>query len=100
MTRSSHVIDALCSEKLSPASTHTCKKDEILTKGTLAEIEKQVIVERLLKCNGNKRETADELGIAKSTLHEKLRRWKNNSTNSNWFVFSSVNNRNRMSTAT
>jgi len=44
--------------------------------GSLAEIEKQVIVDRLKKCGGNRKLAAKELGIAKSTLHEKLRRWK------------------------
>jgi transcriptional regulator with PAS, ATPase and Fis domain len=47
-----------------------------LNDGSLAEIEKTVIVERLKKCHGNRKRTAKELGIAKSTLHEKLRRWK------------------------
>jgi transcriptional regulator with PAS, ATPase and Fis domain len=44
--------------------------------GTLAEIEKQVIVERLRRNHGNRKRTARDLGIAKSTLHEKLRRWQ------------------------
>ncbi len=44
--------------------------------GSLAEIEKGVILDRLEKCGGNRKATARELGIAKSTLHEKLRRWK------------------------
>lgn len=44
--------------------------------GTLADIEKQVIVERLRRCHGNRKVAARELGIAKSTLHEKLRRWR------------------------
>jgi transcriptional regulator with PAS, ATPase and Fis domain len=46
-------------------------------KGTLADIEKQVIVETLRKCQGNRKETAKALGIAKSTLHGKLKSWKN-----------------------
>lgn len=44
--------------------------------GSLAEIEKQVIVAKLKQCRGNRKLTAAELGIAKSTLHEKLRKWK------------------------
>ncbi len=43
---------------------------------TLADIEKEVIVERLKRYHGNRKRTAEELGIAKSTLHEKLRKWK------------------------
>lgn len=41
----------------------------------LREIEKDVVVKRLRKFGGNKSATADNLGIAKSTLHEMLRRW-------------------------
>lgn len=44
--------------------------------GSLAEIEKQVIVQKLRQCRGNRKRTAEELGIAKSTLHEKIRRWR------------------------
>ena len=43
--------------------------------GTLEEIEKRAIVDRLRLCQGNRKQTAKELGIAKSTLHEKLRKW-------------------------
>ena len=41
----------------------------------LAEIEKHVIVDRLRRNGGNRKKTAYDLGLAKSTLHEKLRRW-------------------------
>lgn len=47
-----------------------------LWNGSLAEIEKEVIVARLRRLNGNRKKTAAELGIAKSTLQEKLRRWR------------------------
>lgn len=47
-----------------------------LLQGSLAEIEKQVIVGKLRQCGGNRKRTAKELGIAKSTLHDKLRKWK------------------------
>jgi transcriptional regulator with PAS, ATPase and Fis domain len=43
---------------------------------SLADIERQVILERLKKCRGNRKLAAKELGIAKSTLHEKLKKWK------------------------
>lgn len=43
---------------------------------SLADIEKRVIVERLRRYHGNRKKTAEDLGIAKSTLHEKLRKWK------------------------
>jgi transcriptional regulator with PAS, ATPase and Fis domain len=42
----------------------------------LEEIEKRAILERVRSCQGNKKKAAKELGIAKSTLHEKIRRWE------------------------
>lgn len=54
--------------------------------GTLAEIEKQVIVERLRRNHGNRKRTARDLGIAKSTLHEKLRKWQLEDTTAPWPV--------------
>lgn len=44
--------------------------------GTLAEVERRVILGALERCQGNRKRAAKELGIAKSTLHEKLRRWR------------------------
>lgn len=43
--------------------------------GSLADIEKRAIVERLKINQWNRKKTAEELGIAKSTLHQKLRSW-------------------------
>jgi transcriptional regulator with PAS, ATPase and Fis domain len=43
---------------------------------SLADVEKRVIINRIYRCQGNKKQAAKELGIAKSTLHEKIRRWK------------------------
>ncbi len=42
----------------------------------LEEIERRVIFAKLKKCFGNKKQTAEELGIAKSTLHEKIKKWE------------------------
>lgn len=39
----------------------------------IKEIEKQMIIKRLSANNGNQRKTASELGIPKSTLHDRLR---------------------------
>jgi two-component system, NtrC family, response regulator HydG len=47
-----------------------------LLQGPLEDIERDIIVDRLKKFHGNRKETAKDLGIAKSTLHEKLRKWK------------------------
>ena len=41
----------------------------------LEEIERRVIFAKLKRCHGNKKLTAEELGIAKSTLHEKIKKW-------------------------
>lgn len=54
-------------------SAETSEKGHNLS---LADIERQVILERLKKCRGNRKLAAKELGIAKSTLHEKLKKWK------------------------
>lgn len=47
-----------------------------LLDGHLEDIERDIIVDRLKKHHGNRKETAKDLGIAKSTLHDKLRKWK------------------------
>lgn len=44
--------------------------------GSLADIEKRVIVDRVRQCHGNRKKAAQKLGIAKSTLHDKLRKWR------------------------
>lgn len=42
--------------------------------GTLAEVEKSAIEDALIACEGNKRAAARKLGVASSTLYQKLRR--------------------------
>lgn len=42
----------------------------------LREIERDIVRTRLRKFGGNKKAAAADLGIAKSTLHEMLRRWR------------------------
>lgn len=54
---------------------------------TLADIEKQIIMERLKRWHGNRKKAAKDLGIAKSTLHEKLRKWKVDSPSQAWPLF-------------
>ncbi len=49
---------------------------EDLLNHSLEEIERRVIFAKLARCQGNKKVTAEELGIAKSTLHEKIRKWQ------------------------
>jgi transcriptional regulator with PAS, ATPase and Fis domain len=54
---------------------------------TLADIEKQIIIDRLKRCHGNRKKAAKELGIAKSTLHEKLRKWKLENSEEAWPLY-------------
>lgn len=54
---------------------------------TLADIEKQIIMDRLKRWHGNRKKAAKDLGIAKSTLHEKLRKWKEDSPAQAWPLF-------------
>jgi transcriptional regulator with PAS, ATPase and Fis domain len=54
---------------------------------TLADIERQVVIDRLKRCHGNRKRAAKELGIAKSTLHEKLRKWKLDSAEEAWPLY-------------
>lgn len=58
-----------------------------LERVTLAEIERQVILDRLKRCHGNRKKAAKELGIAKSTLHEKLRKWKLEGSEETWPLY-------------
>ncbi len=64
--------DAVLNDRMQSSSEGELK----LANGTLEEIEKQIIELRLKQFNGNRKRTAQDLGIAKSTLHEKLRKWK------------------------
>lgn len=54
---------------------------------TLADIERQVVLDRLKRCHGNRKKAAQELGIAKSTLHDKLRKWKLESPAQAWPLY-------------
>ncbi len=47
-----------------------------LSKLTLADIERTVIENKIQQCRGNKKLAAESLGIAKSTLHEKMRKYR------------------------
>ncbi len=42
----------------------------------LKQVEKEIIIERLIANKGNQRQTAKDLGIAKSTLHDKVKAYK------------------------
>ncbi len=54
----------------------TLKASEGYEQMPLNQLEKRTIVEKLRLYQGNRKETARSLGIAKSTLHEKIRKWK------------------------
>ncbi len=42
----------------------------------LGDIEKAYVMQTLIECNGNKKETSEVLGISRKALYEKLARWK------------------------
>lgn len=53
-------------------------KQEVKTyksKSVVKEFEKQMILDKLAENNGNQRKTAKDLGIAKSTLHDKIKKY-------------------------
>ena len=81
--RKFQLIEHLLEDELTSNEQMIHRDEPLFLTGTLAEIEKQVIVNRLKRCHGNRKLTAKELGIAKSTLHEKLRRW-NESQDAPW----------------
>ncbi len=49
---------------------------ELPSEGTLADLEQQVILDRLERMDGNKRQVALSLGIDRGTLYNKLRAYK------------------------
>lgn len=64
-------IQKIIEEEKMQASSMPEKQSELLE-----DIERQVIIDRLKRYHGNRKLTAKNLGIAKSTLHGKIRRWK------------------------
>ncbi|MBY0371477.1 sigma 54-interacting transcriptional regulator, partial [bacterium] len=68
-------LQALLDEEKSFSQAIMEGPEPSLTDSSLADIEKRVIIDRIRRCHGNKKKAAKELGIAKSTLHEKIRRW-------------------------
>ena len=50
-------------------------KKSIKLKTTIAETEKEKIIKTILQCKGNKRKAAEVLGIGKSTLYNKLKKY-------------------------
>lgn len=64
-----------------------CLADPLHAGVTLAEIEKQVVMDRLKRAHGNRKQAAKELGIAKSTLHEKIKKWKEESSGQAWPLY-------------
>ncbi len=47
----------------------------LTTEGTLADLERMLVLGRLEQLGGNKRKTAESLGIDRGTLYNKLRSW-------------------------
>lgn len=71
ITRST--VERLMREKREMMQLTEAAGNTTFSEGSLADIERRVILERLLRCKGNRRNAARELGIAKSTLQEKIR---------------------------
>ena len=69
------LLERLLEEERAFAQALLENQNPSLQDSSLADIEKRVIIDRIRKCHGNKKRAAEELGIAKSTLHEKIRRW-------------------------
>lgn len=67
------LIEAILAEEKALADTLRSGTNHGMVR--LEEIEKRAILDRIRSCQGNKKKAAKELGIAKSTLHEKIRRW-------------------------
>lgn len=74
-------------EKEKGRLTSTMLAESQVAAVTLAEIERRVVLDRLTRCHGNRKRAAKELGIAKSTLHEKLRKWKLDSVEEAWPLY-------------
>jgi transcriptional regulator with PAS, ATPase and Fis domain len=73
---SSPLLSNLLQEEDSQLQSSRLSKNTSFLNGRLEDIERKIIIERLKRLHGNRKRTAEDLGIAKSTLHEKLRRWK------------------------
>ncbi|MBI1862387.1 MAG: sigma-54-dependent Fis family transcriptional regulator [Deltaproteobacteria bacterium] len=66
-----------------PKAVHA---DRDVSRLTLADIERQFIESKIRLCQGNKKLAAKELGISKSTLFEKIRKYKEEDTSSQLFA--------------
>lgn len=64
-------IDRLLDKPLDPAGISSLESKTQLP--VIKEIEKQMIVQRLIANNGSQRNTAQDLGMPKSTLHDRLK---------------------------
>lgn len=84
-------VDTILLQKLVEKEKSQAETSELAGKElagvTLAEIERQVIIDKLKRCHGNRKRAAKELGIAKSTLHEKLRKWKLEDSEQAWPLY-------------
>ena len=61
---------------MSSASVVCDKKTDSLAGMSLEEVEKNAIMQTLHAHQGNKTQTAKDLGIAYSTLHEKIKKYR------------------------
>jgi transcriptional regulator with PAS, ATPase and Fis domain len=82
-TITEEMIDTLFDEIETPSIIETLPIQPELNSGNngvptniIKEIEKQMILTRLAANNGNQRRTAQDLGIPKSTLHDRIKMYK------------------------
>ncbi len=67
-------IDSLIDEI--PGTQHTSLDQIKKERGSLKEMEQRMIREKLIETKGNQRQAAKELGIAKSTLHDRIKSYE------------------------
>jgi two-component system, NtrC family, response regulator AtoC len=68
-----HIL--LTPSKATPAASEVGEVGEVGESRTLADLERTAISETLARLDGNRRKTAEELGIGLRTLYEKLKRY-------------------------
>jgi transcriptional regulator with GAF, ATPase, and Fis domain len=68
-------VEAILDTPPAPEASSTHQSRQLVSREFLKEYEKAAILERLAHYHGNQRRAADDLGMAKSTLHDRIRRY-------------------------
>lgn len=72
------LVERICDQLSYRSSNTDAESSEIKPRPIIREIEKQLILKRLAANMGNQRRTAKDLGIPKSTLHDRLKHFNIN----------------------